>query len=269
MVHQNYLKFLIYTIGTCVLLANATGVPQAVTKSPVEANSNSCGSCHDNSNAYNPTLALTIKDGNDTVSVYEAGKTYDVIIKIMEPTARGFGFQMSCIDSINLQDKGDWGTLGQSVKLQNLNVRGTQRKYIVQSQIRNDGEFTAQWKAPTTDLNPITFYYTGLAVNRNGNTNGDRNVFDKLTIHPQASTSTENDLYHKTVFYPNPGSEDLYFTSPNVKQVKLVNIATGNAVFMNVINNSILINDLNKGVYHIYDMSYPSLQISLGSFIKI
>ena len=71
--------------------------------------------------------------------------------------------------------------------------------------ILKKGEWTYQWKAPSTNVGAITFYACFLAADNNAtNDSGDQTYYTKLVINP-ASSSIKNNIGVKEVtVYPNP-----------------------------------------------------------------
>jgi hypothetical protein len=189
-----------------LLLSNASGVPQAVTKAPGEANHNSCASCHNPSGNYVTSISLDILNADSMlVSQYQPGQTYTVKVKVSATNnPKSFGFQMACLDSLTNTDMGVWSALGDKVKQQTLNVGGKPRKYLVQSSPKASGVFTASWKAPAIDVGKIKFYFAGLAINQNGNTSGDNNQFGQRTLFGPSSSSLSYEPEQTNVLYPNP-----------------------------------------------------------------
>lgn len=189
-----------------LLMSNASGVPQAVTKAPGEANHNSCASCHTPAGNYNTSISLDVLDADSAlVTQYQPGQTYTVKIKVTATNnPKAFGFQMACLDSLTNTDMGVWSALGDKVKQQTLNVGGKPRKYLVQSSPKTTGIFTASWKAPATDVGKIKFYYAGLAINQNGNTNGDNHQVGQSTLRSPASSSSSDQLATSSILFPNP-----------------------------------------------------------------
>ncbi|MCE2789514.1 MAG: hypothetical protein LW630_06330 [Saprospiraceae bacterium] len=193
-------------LAAWIFLSNSSGVPQAVTKAPGEANHNSCASCHTPAGSYNTNVTLEVLNSDSmAVTHYQPGQTYTIRLKVTATNnPKAYGFQMACLDSLTNTDYGVWSVLGEKVKQQNLNVGGKQRKYLVQSSPKTSGTFTANWKAPASDVGKMKFYFTGLAVNLNGNTNGDNNKFGQLSLPGPVSSIESTQIAHQSPFYPNP-----------------------------------------------------------------
>ena len=96
--------------GMWFLMSNASGVPQAVTKAPGEANHNSCATCHDVKGNFEPSIALDVMKSDSTlVNTYNPGETYIVRIKVSATNnPKAYGFQMSSLDSLTNSDMGVW-----------------------------------------------------------------------------------------------------------------------------------------------------------------
>jgi hypothetical protein len=236
--------------GILLLIANAGGVPQAVTKAPGEANHNSCATCHTPAGNFNPTISLDVLKSDSTkVTKYTPGETY-----IMKLTVKGinapkaYGFQMVSLDSLTNNDQGNWSQLGERVKLQNLTVQGKARKYLVQSGAKTNGIFTANWKAPATNIGKVKFYFTGLAVNGTGNTNGDSNVFGQLTLNPEGTSNIDQISENNLMVYPNPATELIHINEAEVDFIK-VSALTGQQYTFPVIDNASNISILPSGMY--------------------
>jgi hypothetical protein len=241
-----------FSIMFCVFISNLDGVPQAVTKAPGEANHNSCATCHDVKGIYEPSIALDVMKTDSTlVHTYTPGETYIVRVRVSATNnPRAYGFQMACLDSLTNSDMGVWSGLGDKVKQQTLFVQQKQRKYLVQSAPKTNGIFMANWKAPGSDVGKIKFYFTGLAVNLNGNTNGDNNVYNQLTIDsPSTSSVTDKERSHENMIYPNPVQNSLTISNNSVSSISLIGLSTSYFNSFNVVNNTVDVQNLPNGLY--------------------
>lgn len=238
--------------GMWFLMSNASGVPQAVTKAPGEANHNSCATCHDVKGNFEPSIALEVlKSDSTVVNTYHPGETYIVRVKVSATNnPKAYGFQMSSLDSLTNSDVGVWSGFGEKVKQQTLVIQQKQRKYLVQSSPKTNGVFIANWKAPASDIGKIKFYFAGLAINQNGNTNGDNNVFGQLTLNSPATSSTvEADLKDDIIIYPNPAQNFIYISNKSVSSVSITGLGGTFFYIMNDAEKALDINNLANGVY--------------------
>jgi hypothetical protein len=256
--------------GILLLLANGSGVPQAVTKAPGEVSHNSCATCHTPVGNYVPTIGLEVL-GQDLVKTdnYVPGQSYTVRVKVAGTNnPKSYGFQMACLDSLTNSDRGIWSDLGANVKQQNLTVQQKQRKYLVQSSPKSDGIFTAKWKAPDTNVGPIKFYFAGLAVNLTGNTNGDNNVIGQFTLKSPASSSQDNiAISTEPTLFPNPSNGSVSINSPEVAYV-IFHSLLGTTDIIQIQNHELSLETLKIGTYIV--KFYDKNQRNLGSqkFIK-
>lgn len=244
----------ILTAGMWFLMSNATGVPQAVTKAPGEANHNSCATCHDVKGNFEPSIALDVMKSDSTiVNTYNPGETYIVRIRVSATNnPKAYGFQMSSLDSLTNSDMGVWSGFGEKVKQQTLFVLQKQRKYLVQSAPKTNGIFTANWKAPASDVGKIKFYFAGLAINQNGGTNGDNNVFGQHTLNsPATSSALEADLSDDIIIYPNPAQNLIYISNRSVASVSMTGLSGTSLYLLNDGEKTLDISHLANGLYFI------------------
>ncbi|MFZ1705191.1 MAG: choice-of-anchor V domain-containing protein [Saprospiraceae bacterium] len=206
---KRFTLYLMFFSSALLLLSNASGVPQAVTMAPGESGKN-CGACHIGGN-HNTTVQLTVKDLNgELINQYSPSTKYQLEVKVLgENNPKSYGFQMVSLSELDQKDMGNWSSLGQKVKNQTM----LQRKYLVQSGHKQDGIFTMQWTAPTTDIGSVVFYFSGLTVNLNGDITGDTPTSNRLTLaSPTTSSDSKVNNIPLTVF-PNPAKEILYVQS--------------------------------------------------------
>lgn len=237
-------------IAALILVSNSGGVPQAVTKAPGEANHNSCATCHTPAGSYVPTVKLDVMQTDSTiVTSYVPGQTYIVRLKVSGTNSpKSYGFQLACLDSLTNVDQGIWTQLGPNVKQQNLTVLQKPRKYLGQSSPRANGIFTARWTAPATDLGKIKFYFTGLAVNLNGNTNGDNNITGQLTLKGPATSPTDEQEDNSVFVYPNPATDVLFIPGYSGK-IDVSGTATGTGYNLYAVDGKADISCLPAGLY--------------------
>jgi hypothetical protein len=258
----------LFITGSFFLISNSGGVPQAVTQAPGESGKN-CGACH-SGGIYNPTLQLTVRDSQQNfVTKYKPNRTYFLELVVAgENNPKSFGFQMVALSETGNKDMGLWSDLGQRVKNQTL----LQRKYLVQSAPKTDGIFTMKWKAPSTDVGNIKFYYSGLAVNQTGNENGDSPISDQLTLFSSGTTNTNEDGSENLFsVYPNPVSDVLTISSPvGVTALKVLNLAGQTILIQRESGNNIInVKDLKSGSYIIEVHTTSSENIKRLIFQKL
>ena len=259
-------SFLFFSGVLFLFLSNSSGVPQAVTRAPGESGLN-CGACH-SGGTFNSAITLTVKDTSGSiVTSYKPDQTYQLEVRVSgQNNPRSFGFQLVSLSDSGNKDMGNWSNLGQRVKTITL----LQRKYLVQSSAKQDGIFTATWKAPSTDTSNISFYYSGLAVNLNGNTNGDSPVSGKLTLTTgSTSAQTIENMLNITV-YPNPVQDILYFTGPHIVDAVTIYDLKGQKVLQQQSNlqDGIMVQHLLPGAYLIEVAGKAMNSTKMFSFVK-
>lgn len=252
-------------------MANAGGVPQAVTKAPGESNNNSCATCHTPAGSFNASIGLQVLNSDNLpVLSYNPGEVYTVKVQVSGTNnPKAYGFQLSCQDSLTTNDLGIWSEFGERVKQQNLTVQGKQRKYLVQSAAKMDGIFTAKWKAPNTNVGKVKFYFSGLAVNLNGNTNGDNNAFGQLALNAPTTSSTQTTEDNEMAIYPNPAHEIIHIHTEGVQTVRFVSF-TGHATTFDINQNrEINIQSLPNGVYIVQCFGQQGQKLKSSRIVKL
>ncbi|MBK9733944.1 MAG: T9SS type A sorting domain-containing protein [Saprospiraceae bacterium] len=261
--------FPIFLIWSLVLfLSNSSGVPQAVSGAPGEANSKSCTNCHNPGGNFNPTIGLEVMNPDSTlVTTYVPGKNYIVRITVKaENNPKSYGFQMVCLTQNNNQDMGVWSGLGDKVRQRTILAR----KYLGQSAAKTNGIFTANWKAPDTDKGSINFYIAGLASNQNGNTSGDNNVTGTLTLNSSAISSiSENEILSKVSVSPNPARDVLNIAGENISNVRIFSSNGRMELNYNNVQNEINIQTLAHGLYFVIISDVDGNVLSRHKLIKL
>jgi hypothetical protein len=265
---QNQIILLFFGACASVLLSNAGGVPQGVTQSPGEATHNSCATCHISVGNYIPAVALEVTDSNQSpVTTYIPGQTYSLKLKVSaQNNPKSFGFQMVSLDSLTITDRGNWLDLGEKVRVQNLTIKQKPRKYLVQSAPKADGTFVTKWKAPDTDIGPIKFYYVGLAVNLDGDTDGDNHATGNFSLH--SPTSALDDDNNSDVFeiYPNPADEIIHV--PTITSEAQITGMDGKSQIIPSKNGQINVCKLEQGAYVVRCFDQNGRTIICKSIIK-
>ena len=261
-----FLRFFIFG-GVVALIANSSGVPQAVTQAPGETGF-SCNACHTPAGNYSPTISLDIMDQDSTVVTgYTPGQKYILQINIAgQNNPKAYGFQMVSLANTNNADMGVWSNLGTKVKQQNL----LNRKYLVQSGAKSDGKFTMQWQAPETDKDTISFYFAGLAINQNGNTGGDSHTVGKLALPviSNVSSVTEQNENTKSTIFPNPATTYLHIKNINGSSYEVYNLMGKSVLSQKIIADKIDIQSLSVGTYVLAVRDANNNIVSTHTFVK-
>lgn len=271
MISKRIVFYAAWVLGIALLLSNATGVPQAVSKAPGEANNNSCATCHNPGSNFNPKITFEVKDSDSNfVATYLPGQKYRVTVKVTgENSPRGFGFQMVALDSLANGDRGMWSNFGDRVRQINLTPMGNARRYVTQSGASTTGVFSMDWTAPNENVGPIKFYYTGLAVNLNRTTSGDANVFANSTLQPQTPTSLESITNVSIKLYPNPVHNQIIIEGSSEGELRIYNTVGQFFSYKYQNGQSIDISQLNSGFYRVDILNKELKSIHTQSIIKL
>ncbi|MBC7885886.1 MAG: T9SS type A sorting domain-containing protein [Saprospiraceae bacterium] len=254
------------------LLSNSSGVPQAVSNAPGEANDKSCRNCHLQGVNFNPSITLDVMNPDSTiVHAYEPGNNYIVRVRVSgSNNPKSYGFQMVSLTSADTTDMGSWSGLGEKVKQISLTVKGKVRKYLEQSAPKVNGIFTANWKAPSTDRGNIVFYFAGLAVNLNGGDTGDHNVTNNLTLmSPSTSGNSDTDISLRNVIYPNPVYNAISIKNSAVHITSFLNISGQEVMQIIDATENIDVSHLTSGLYFAVFKNAAGVVTGTQKFIKL
>jgi len=131
-----------------------------------------CTDCH-GSSAGNGSFDLL-----GVPTLYQAGETYSITVRLQDPGQQRWGFELTVIDG----DSDAAGTIAvtDAVNTQLSDNAGTNPDYVKHTSTGTyngtpDGPVTWQfdWTAPDPAVGEVTFYAAGNAANGNGSTSGD------------------------------------------------------------------------------------------------
>jgi len=241
-------KYYILIAGMAlVFMSNRGGRNIGTTGAPGETGQ-LCSSCHSGGSlSADMEISLMNSDG-DVVTEYIAGQEYDLTVTFTGDVAAGYGFQLVPLTESDDRMAGSWGELGSDVRiLDNLS-----RTYIVQSDRKEEGLFTAKWVAPAEGSGSVKFYSTGVAANGNGGTSGDVPTITTLSMGEGSVTSVE-ELQFDINMYPNPATD---FLSVETKEDVSYTIysTSGQTILMNLSmsnNHYIDVSTFENGMYMI------------------
>lgn len=174
--------------------------PTAMTNAPGEGN---CTSCHGGS--LNPTPAnltnLTLS-GAFTGGGYIPDSSYSITLSYSQSGINKFGFELTTLRTDNDDPVGSF-TAGSGTSTASQTVSGSSRNYIRHTSGGTSGSgsrsWTFTWKAPSTNVDTITFYAVVNAANGNTATSGDE-IYAKefkiatSTLLPTASIQTSKSV---------------------------------------------------------------------------
>lgn len=181
-----------------LIFAHANGPDPRLTGGPGDRTCLQSG-CHLGQPQASGSIGLTFSTG----TTYTPGQTLTVTLKITDPSARVYGFQVSARPASNTQS-GQAGTFtpssGQFVLCEDGHPRRlggscTGLEFIEHTAPSSSGTFTFDWIPPATDIGPVVFYAAGNAANGNNIGADDRNDHiytlgaTGVTLTPAAATT--------------------------------------------------------------------------------
>jgi len=215
-----------------------------------------CGQCHMGNN-FQPDLAITLMDGNDVVSGYEPGVTYNLVFEITpgSGTPSGYGLQAIVLDGSdnNVGEFSNPPANTQVTDLQGFN-------YFEHSGVIDTNPISVEWTAPATGTGQITVYASGLAANVNGANTGDGVSSTTITL-TEGISSTGNlfDVDFDLSVLANPiGSQlPIKIDSPSGKKLNInildlngrIALQTQQRVAQGENTFNVEVSNLTKGIY--------------------
>ena len=158
------------------------------------------GNCH-NSYPLNSGSGEIFIEGPTT---YNPGEIINFTIYINQNNQDRWGFELC-----SLTDEMNQGGIINNIDIENTSISSTSGiTYLKQTNsgtyngYQNGVEWGFEWEAPTTNLGPITFYFSGNAANGNGTRTGDYIYIDSFTLienqnetcDPNGDANLDNDL---------------------------------------------------------------------------
>lgn len=166
---------------------SSSGAPASHTGAPDEHTCATIG-CHDDNDINSGTAILTIDAGTET---YVANKTYEIRIRMTDPSVKRFGFQLVALSDQSAQSAGRI-KISDPARTQILHNLHTlkDREYATYTfdgtEALEEGqtEWKIKWRAPAQASGPITFYVGGVSANDDETDKGDFVFTRTLTLNP-------------------------------------------------------------------------------------
>lgn len=139
------------------------------------------------------------------------------------------GFEIVALTNTGNNNTGSW-VLTDAVSTQTISGTGTgslsTRKYITHKTAGTTtpyvtsglGKWTFAWKAPSTDVGKVTFYYATNCTNNNGANTGDQLFLSSFTIHPSTGTSITEWLNEEDFFVTKDNGSNNLLLNYNLKK---------------------------------------------------
>jgi len=153
--------------------------------------------CHSN--------AVIVKDTTNLVntlifssadSSYTPDQTYTITLNAQKSAITKFGFEIVALTKSTNANAGTW-VITEASRTHTLvgSAPLSSRKYVTHSANGTPsvssglGKWTFNWKAPSSNMGKINFYYTTSCTNNNGASTGEQLFLSSFEIHPSAPAS--------------------------------------------------------------------------------
>jgi len=165
----SFFAILSYVVLTSSSGGRATAANSANTGAPSETTT--CSGCHGGSFGT-VTTTLNITKNSVSVTSYQPDSTYDVNITITNSTGSPtrWGFQMTALRTPSNTALAGWSNFPTNVNVRTLSNGRTYIEHINKLTVSSN---SFKWKAPASGSGNVTFFYSAIASNNNGGSNGD------------------------------------------------------------------------------------------------
>jgi hypothetical protein len=178
---QPILLFASLSVLTLLLTSggrSSSAAPASHTGAPDEESCAQSG-CHDDNEMNKGTAMLELK-GIDQDQKIEAGKVYELKVKISDPGVTRFGFQLLAVNNDSLKNAGEFIiTDKERTQIVQNRARLFDRRYVTYTFSGTDaikkgeGEWKVSWKAPLNSQK-INFYLAAVSANDDMHDKGDK-----------------------------------------------------------------------------------------------
>lgn len=242
--------------------------------------------CHSN--------AAIVKDTTNVVntfifssidSSYTPNQTYNITLNAQKSAITKFGFEIVALTKSNNANAGTW-VITDANRTHTLvgSAPFSSRKYVTHSSNGTPavssglGQWTFNWKAPSSNMGKITFYYTTSCTNNNGANTGEQLFLSNFEIHPSAPASI-GQFIEKSKFSVNydevSGKLSVkYFmkkaatTSINIIDIqgKMVKSFAPNDKDGGQVSDEFELSNLSKGLYFVH-LNVSGLELTQKIFV--
>lgn len=162
----------------------------------------SCTACHGGSNNTDPGLVVTLTDTatSQTITAYEAGKTYNVNITMNKPGISKFGFLLSASSGTLTKISGTTNT--------QLKVGYATHTSSGTSAVGGSISWNMLWTAPAGGTTTLQVYVN--ATNNNNASNGDVIYAKQVSVAPQVTGISDVQSQMEFSVYPQPAGNELF-----------------------------------------------------------
>jgi len=126
---------------------------------------------------------------------YQPGQTYQMSLVVSRTGNPLFGMDLEALDSTG-DNAGTLVITNTKTQIKTKTVNGIVRNNVVHTlnggATANLMAFTFDWTAPATNIGPVTMYFTGVAADNDGGTDGDYVYSGTQLVMPQVATSVHD-----------------------------------------------------------------------------
>ena len=226
-----------------------------------------CTDCHSTYalGAGGGSVALT--STNMSAWTYDPGVTYHMVATVSRTGNSLFGICVEALTTANVNAGTLVITNTAKTSIKTKTVSGVSRRSVVHTlnagQGTNSYAFTFDWTAPASNIGDVSFFFTGVAANSNGNENGDYVYYGSQVVGYNVNNSISELTSVKEIsVYPMP-VQDHFTMNYELKNTGSVSINLYNIQGAIVSNLSHKV--MSPGNYS--DNFYLPEQLSAGTYI--
>lgn len=223
-------------------------------------NFTNCTYCHSGAAVNSGTANIGFDLGGAELG-YVPDSTYTITLSVQKAGMEAAGFQFIALQNNNQNNSPGVITLTDPTRMQIVDVNNphaqgcsiSQKKWVeheyagILSNTAGLSQWSFLWKAPSTDVGTISFYFAGLESNYNLGDDGDF-VYTRSASAPFLPSSIQSlhDISHQVLVYPNPTVLELFVeVTDAIAWEKIELIDLNGRVAKNYTSNGLIFNGKN------------------------
>ena len=188
-----------------------------------------CDDCHDAYTINTGGGSVVLSSANMNNWEYVPGQTYNMTLTVARSGSPLFGLGLEALDASNANAGTLTITDAASTQIKSKLVGSVTRRNVVHQldggATPNSKDFNFAWTAPATDIGPVTFYFSGVASNADGDETIGDYVYDGVqVINPASTTGIGKTDTPASVCFPNPASNQISVRVNGTTSVRLINM---------------------------------------------
>lgn len=186
-----------------------------------------CDDCHDAYTINTGGGSVVLSSANMNNWEYVPGQTYNMTLTVDRSGSPLFGLGLEALDGSNANAGTLTITDAASTQIKTKLVGGVSRRNVVHEldggATPNSKDFNFAWTAPATDIGPVTFYFSGVASNADGDEAIGDYVYNGVQVVTPANTTGIGQASARNSFcFPNPASSQLSVRVQGTTIVRLI-----------------------------------------------